>query len=100
LTAAKAYQHLCPELMELLDDEEREVVITAIEAFGEMVELFLSPENNIAEKEPVRQQLNIQLKKMLRSDNFVGKVDICRILLVNSFWIATMIDLPKDEELS
>jgi len=99
LTAAKAYQHLYPELMELLDDEEREVVITAIEAFGEMVELFLSPENNIAEKEPVRQQLNIQLKKMLRSDNFVGKVDICRILLVNSFWIATMIDLPKDEEL-
>lgn len=100
MTAAKAYQHLYPELMELLDDEEREVVITAIEAFGEMVELFLSPENNIAEKEPVRQQLNIQLKKMLRSDNFVGKVDICRILLVNSFWIATMIDLPKDEELS
>lgn len=99
MTAAKAYQHLYPELMELLDDEEREVVITAIEAFGEMVELFLSPENNIAEKEPVRQQLNIQLKKMLRSDNFVGKVDICRILLVNSFWIATMIDLPKDEEL-
>ena len=36
---------------------------------------------------------------MLKSENFVSKVDICRILLVNSFWIATMIDLPQDEEL-
>jgi len=65
-----------------------------------MVELFLSSEaNNITDKEHVRQQLNIQLKKMLKSENFIGKVDISRVLLVNAFWIATMINLPEDEEL-
>ena len=38
LGSNKAYSNLYPELKELLDDEEREVVITAIQAFGEMVE--------------------------------------------------------------
>lgn len=36
---------------------------------------------------------------MLRSENFIGKIDISRILLLNVFWIATLIDLPGDEEL-
>ena len=62
LSPQKAYQHLYPELIELLDDEEREVVIMAVQAFSEMVELFLSTENadnNIVDKEAVRQQLNV-----------------------------------------
>ena len=41
----------------------------------------------------------IQLKKMLSMQNFVGKIDISRILLVNCFWVATLIDLSEDEEL-
>jgi len=36
---------------------------------------------------------------MLTAERFVGKEDISRILLVNSFWIATLIDLPNDVEL-
>ena len=54
LSAQLAYQHLYPELIELLDDEEREVVIMAIQAFSEMVELFLNSDNadnNITDKE-------------------------------------------------
>lgn len=61
LSPQKCYEHLYPELIELLDDEEREVVTTAIQAFAEMVEQFLSTEdenNNIEDKEPVRAQLN------------------------------------------
>jgi hypothetical protein len=57
LSAQLAYQHLYPELIELLDDEEREVVIMAIQAFSEMVELFLNADNadnNITDKEAVR----------------------------------------------
>ena len=38
LGAQKAFQHLYPELIELLDDEEREVVITAIQAYGLLAE--------------------------------------------------------------
>ena len=85
-----------------MDDEEREVVIMAVQAFSEMVELFLSTENNdnnINDKEAVRQQLNTQLKRILMTESFIGKEDISRILLVNSFWIATLIDLPNDEEM-
>ena len=102
LTAQKAYEHLYPELIELLDDEEREVVIMAIQAFSEMVELFLNEENadnNITDKEAVRVQLNIQLKRILTQESFIGKEDISRILLVNVFWIATLIDMPNDAEL-
>ena len=55
--------------------------------------------NNIANVENVRGQLNIQLKKMLETENFIGKIDISRFLLVNAFWIATLIDLPEDDEL-
>jgi len=36
---------------------------------------------------------------MLTSERFIGKEDISRILLVNSFWISTLIDLPNDEQL-
>ena len=74
----------------------------AVQAFSEMVELFLSTENNdnnITDKEAVRQQLNTQLKRILMTESFIGKEDISRILLVNSFWIATLIDLPNDEEM-
>ena len=39
------------------------------------------------------------MKKMLTSESFVGKIDISRILLLNAFWIATLIDLPEDNEL-
>ena len=38
LGSQKAFQHLYPELIELLDDEEREVVITAIQAYGLLAE--------------------------------------------------------------
>jgi len=41
-----------------LDDEEREVVTTAIESFKEMVEQFLSTDpnvNNITDTDSVRQ---------------------------------------------
>mmetsp|Transcript_43627 Transcript_43627/g.57810 ORF Transcript_43627/g.57810 Transcript_43627/m.57810 type:complete len:83 (-) Transcript_43627:137-385(-) len=67
-----------------------------------MVELFMSsdtPENNITDKEAVRQQFNTQMKKMLTQESFIGKEDISRILLVNGFWISTLIDLPADEEM-
>ena len=36
---------------------------------------------------------------MLSQESFVGKVDISRCLLMNVFWIATLIDLPQDAEL-
>ena len=68
LTSQKAFEHLYPELLELLDDEEREVVSTAIQAFGELVDQFLNTDittNNISDVEGVRMQLNTQLKKML-----------------------------------
>ena len=45
----------------MLDDEEREVVTTAIIAFGEMVESFLNNDesaNDLADKEAVRTELN------------------------------------------
>lgn len=42
LSPSKAYAHLYPELVELLDDEEREVVITAVEAFSVMMEHLLA----------------------------------------------------------
>ena len=95
LSKQKAFESLYPELLELLDDEEREVVTMAIQAFADMVETFLSADaeaNDIADKEGVRGQLNAQLKKMLTSESFVGKVDISRLLLENAFWIATLID--------
>lgn len=44
-------------------------------------------------------QLNTQLKKMLTSQKFIGKEDISRLLLVNCFWVATLINLPDDGEL-
>jgi len=53
---------LYPELIELLDDEEREVVEMAIQAFSEMVELLLKKDDadyNITDIEGVRQQLNV-----------------------------------------
>ena len=62
LSPQKAYEHLYPELIELLDDEEREVVTTAIQAFGEMTEQFLSSDtsvNNIANIDEVRSQLSV-----------------------------------------
>jgi len=31
---------------------------------------------------------------MLKQESFIGKVDVSRDLLVNVFWIATLIDLP------
>ena len=36
---------------------------------------------------------------MLTSESFVGKVEISRFMLVNCFWIATLVDLPEDAEL-
>ena len=33
------------------------------------------------------------------TESFIGKEDISRILLVNVFWIATLIDLPGDAEM-
>jgi len=36
---------------------------------------------------------------MLTQENFIGKVDVSRILLVNSFWVAALIDIPNDTEL-
>lgn len=102
LGPSKAYEYLYPELKELLDDEEREVVTTAIAAFGYMVEQFLGSENednDIGDKEAVRIELNGQLKKMLTSESFIGKIDISRILLLNAFWIATLIDQPSDSQL-
>ena len=67
-----------------------------------MVESFLDNDesaNDLADKESVRIELNNQLKKMLTSESFVGKIDISRILLLNAFWIATLINLPQDNEL-
>ena len=40
-----------------------------------------------------------QLKKMLTAESFIGKVDVSRFLLVNVFWVATLIDMPNDVEL-
>ena len=75
LGAQKAFQHLYPELIELLDDEEREVVITAIQAYGLLAEFFLSTDqvNNIIDIESARTQLNTQLKKMLTTESFIGR---------------------------
>ena len=36
---------------------------------------------------------------MLTAESFIGKVDVSRFLLVNCFWVATLIDMPEDEEL-
>ena len=55
--------------------------------------------NDITDLDGARAQLLAQLKKMLSSQNFIGTVDISRFLLVNCFWVATLIDKPEDEEL-
>ena len=58
MSPQKCYQHLYPELIELLDDEERDVVVMAIQAFSEIVELLLKDDttvNNIDDIETVRQ---------------------------------------------
>ena len=39
------------------------------------------------------------MKKILTQESFISREDISRVLLVNAFWIATLIDLPGDEEL-
>lgn len=49
--------------------------------------------------EGARTQLNTQLKKMLTTESFIGRQEISRVLLINCFWAATIIDLPNDEEL-
>jgi len=54
----ESWEHIYPELQELLDDEEREVVSTAIQAFTALVEEYLSPpdpENNAATSAPVNE---------------------------------------------
>ena len=72
------------------------MVTTAIQAFTELVEQFVSTDsvNNITDRDAVKEQLVNQVKKMLSQESFVGKVDISRCLLMNVFWIATLIDLP------
>ena len=40
-----------------------------------------------------------QLKKILSSENFIGKVEMSRYLLEQAFKIAQMVNRPDDEEL-
>ena len=40
----QAWEHIFPELIGLLDDEEREVVTTAIQAFSALVEEYVGTE--------------------------------------------------------
>lgn len=46
LGSQKAYESLYPELIELIDDEEREVVTTAILVFSELAEQFLPTDSS------------------------------------------------------
>ena len=54
LGSQKTYEELYPELIELLDDEEREVVTTAIQAFAVLVEQFLNTDADIENFDEVR----------------------------------------------
>lgn len=47
LHAQKSYEHLYPELVELIDDEEKEVAQTAILTFTDLAKLYLVEENNL-----------------------------------------------------
>ena len=78
------------ELVELLDDEEREVVVTAVQAFGDMIEHLLSGDGS----DDILNQLNFQMKKMLSAQKFIEREDISRQLLANCFWCAMLIDMP------
>ena len=99
LGSQKSYSNLYPELIELIDDEEREVASTAIQAFGELVEQYLNKDsqiNDIMNMEEVRPELVNQFIKIITEEKFIGKIEISRTLLQNCFWIATQIDLVDD----
>ena len=102
LQAQKSFEHLYPELVELVDDEEKEVAQAAILTFADLAQLYLVEANNLAspgQVEEVRDQMLKLLKKILSSENFVGKEEMSRYLLEQAFKIAQMVNRPDDEEL-
>ena len=102
LQAKKSFEHLYPELVELVDDEEKEVAQTAIDAFVGLAQLYLVEENNLAQPggvEEAREAMLTLLKKVLASETFIGKEEMSRYLLQQAFKIAQMVNRPDDEEL-
>ena len=102
LHAQKSFEHLYPELVELIDDEEKEVAQTAILTFTDLAKLYLVEENNLqkpGQVEAVRDAMLALLKKMLSSETFIGKVEMSRYLLEQAFKIAQMVNRPDDDEL-
>ena len=105
LGAQKAFEHFYPELTELLDDEEREVVTTAIVSFSEFIDQFFGPPADeatahpIADLETVRTQMSSQLKKLLSSENFTNKEPISRLMLERCFHMAAQLNTPEDQAL-
>ena len=100
--ATKAFKTLQPELQELLDDEEKDVIQVAILAFGEFADLYFVQDNDLTPqmKDEARKSFVDTFKQILTQDQFIGKVEICRFLLENAFWIAEKINKADDGELT
>ena len=85
-----------------MDDEEKEVAQTAILTFTDLAKLYLVEENDLekpGQVEEVRDEMLRLLKKILSSENFIGKIDMSRYLLEQAFKIAQILNRPDDEEL-
>ena len=102
LQTRKSFELLFPELVELIDDEEREVAQTAMLTLRDLAQLYLVEENDLEKPdqvEKVRLELLALIKKILSNENYISKVDMNRCLLEQAFKIAQMLRVPDDDEL-
>ena len=102
LQTQKSFELLYPELVELIDDEEREVAQTAMLTLRDLAQLYLVEENDLekpVQVDKVRQELLALMKRILSNENYISKVDMSRCLLEQAFKIAQMLQVPDDDEL-
>ena len=97
--AQKSYLNFYELLEELMDDEEREVIQTSIQAFSEITEFYLMQENDLEEKDQVREQMFIRFKHFISQSKYVDNENLSRFYIEQAFWIAILFDRPMDEDL-
>lgn len=75
--AAISFENLFPEVIELIDDEEREVSSSSINAFANLIIEVYSKD----EKVVTNDKIMIAVKKLLQNAHVLNKEDLNRILL-------------------
>ena len=76
-----SYSNFYELLEELLDDEEREVIQTAMMAFSEFAEFYLTQENDLEDKEEVRGQMLKKFKYFISQDKYFDNEILSRFFL-------------------